>query len=210
MVTRQVIEPLELPRLLNVANRVEVIFRGCTPEPITEPGRATSLVAEAQARGGDDRVPEPDRHKPWPRAWTWAIVLAVLLFGAHATMRWWGQALVQVLFGDIRTPTDAPPLVWALLGCWFILSFAGGKVIGSLIADGSSIRERHRWQQQQAERQAQWALQRQLWKMERHIRREPCRTKIANGNQSGIDQREAEIRREARRRLGLAEEEHDG
>jgi len=77
-------------------------------------------------------VPEADRHTPWPRPWTWAIVLAVLLFGAHATIRWWGQALVQVLFGDIPTPADAPPLVWALLGCWFILSFTGGKVIGSL------------------------------------------------------------------------------
>jgi hypothetical protein len=54
-------------------------------------------------------VPEPDRHKPWPRPWTWAIVLAVLLFGPHATMCWWGQALVQALFGDIPTPTDAPP-----------------------------------------------------------------------------------------------------
>jgi len=115
-------------------------------------------------------VPEPDIPKPWPRPWTWAIVLAVLLFGAHATMRWWGPALVQVLFGDIPTPADAPPLVWALLGCWFILSFAGGKVIGSLIGDGSSVRERHRWQQEQAKRRAQWALQRQLWEMERHIR----------------------------------------
>ena len=52
-------------------------------------------------------MPEPDRRNPWPRPWTWAIVLAVLLFGAHATMRWWGQALVQVLFGDI------PPRVGA-------------------------------------------------------------------------------------------------
>jgi hypothetical protein len=28
-------------------------------------------------------------------------VLAVLLFGAHAMIRWWGAALVWVLFGDI-------------------------------------------------------------------------------------------------------------
>jgi hypothetical protein len=65
----------------------------------------------------DDRVPEPDRHNPWPRPWTWAIVPAMLLFGAHATMRWWGQALVQILFGDIPTPADTPPFLWALLGC---------------------------------------------------------------------------------------------
>jgi hypothetical protein len=43
--------------------------------------------------------------------WTWAIVLAVLLLGAHATIRWRGQALMQVLFGDIPTPADAPLLV---------------------------------------------------------------------------------------------------
>jgi hypothetical protein len=100
-------------------------------------------------------VPEPDIPKAWPRPWTWAIVLAVLLFGAHATIRWWGQALVQALFGDIPTPANAPPLVWALLECWFILPLVGGKAIGSLICDGSSVRERRRWQQQQAERQAQ-------------------------------------------------------
>jgi tRNA(His) 5'-end guanylyltransferase len=37
MIRRQVIVPLELPPLLTVANRVEVMFRGCAPEPITEP-----------------------------------------------------------------------------------------------------------------------------------------------------------------------------
>jgi hypothetical protein len=56
MITRQVIEPLELPPLLNVGNRVEVIFRGCAPEPIPEPRQATSLAAEAQAGGGRRRV----------------------------------------------------------------------------------------------------------------------------------------------------------
>jgi hypothetical protein len=30
------IVPLELPPLRQVANRVEVIFRGCAPEPFTE------------------------------------------------------------------------------------------------------------------------------------------------------------------------------
>jgi hypothetical protein len=78
-------------------------------------------------------------------------VLAVLLFCAHATMRWWGQALVQVLFGHVPTSADALPLAWALLGCWFLLSFAGERVIGSPIDDGSSVRERHRWQIEQAE-----------------------------------------------------------
>jgi hypothetical protein len=42
-------------------------------------------------------------------------VLTVLLFGAHATIRWWGAALVWVLFGDIPALADAPPLVWELI-----------------------------------------------------------------------------------------------
>jgi tRNA(His) guanylyltransferase len=41
LITRQVIAPLELPPLLHVANRVEVIFRGCAPEPVAEPRQAT-------------------------------------------------------------------------------------------------------------------------------------------------------------------------
>jgi tRNA(His) guanylyltransferase len=56
MVTRQVIEPLELPPLLHVGNRVEVIFRSCAPEPIIEPRQATSPAVEAQARGGRPRA----------------------------------------------------------------------------------------------------------------------------------------------------------
>jgi hypothetical protein len=72
-------------------------------------------------------VPEPEIHKPWPRPWTWAIVLAVLLLGAQATARWWGPALVQVLSGGITTPADAPPFLWALLVGWVILSLTGGR-----------------------------------------------------------------------------------
>jgi hypothetical protein len=33
--------PLDLPPLLKVINREEVIFRGCVPEPIMEPRPAT-------------------------------------------------------------------------------------------------------------------------------------------------------------------------
>jgi tRNA(His) 5'-end guanylyltransferase len=40
VIRREVMVPLELPPLLQVANRVEVIFRGCVPEPVTEPRQA--------------------------------------------------------------------------------------------------------------------------------------------------------------------------
>jgi hypothetical protein len=80
--------------------------------------------------------------------------------------------------------------VWALLVCWVILSLAGGQVIGSLISEGSSVRDHHRWQQEQA-------LQRQLRELERQIWKESLPDW----------RREAEIKCEARRRLGLPEEE---
>ena len=41
MIQRQMIVPLEQPPLRQVVNRVEVIFRGCVPEPFTEPPETT-------------------------------------------------------------------------------------------------------------------------------------------------------------------------
>jgi hypothetical protein len=144
-------------------------------------------------------VPEPTLHKSWPRPWTWAIVLAVLHFGAHATMRWWFPALVQALFDDIPpTSADVLPLAWAILGCWVILSLAWGLVIGSLVAERSSVRDRYRWQHEQA-------LQGQLRELEQQIWEESLPDSQREAIRE-LQQREAEIRREARRRLGLPEE----
>jgi hypothetical protein len=74
----------------------------------------------------------PAPRPPWPRDWTWAVMLAVGVFGAHATMPWWMPALAQALFGNIPTPADAPPLLWALLAGYLILSLAGGQALASL------------------------------------------------------------------------------
>jgi hypothetical protein len=129
-------------------------------------------------------------------------VLAVLLFGAHATIRWWGTALVQVLWGDIPTLADAPPLVWALAVGWVVLSLAGGMVIGLLVIEGSGVRDRYRWQQEQT-------LQRQRRELEQQLREES----LPDWQREVIRerrQREAEITGEARRRLALLEEEADG
>jgi hypothetical protein len=55
-------------------------------------------------------VAESHTGKPWPRTWTWAIVLALGLFGAHATSRWWLPALMQRLFGQVPdTFAEIPP-----------------------------------------------------------------------------------------------------
>jgi hypothetical protein len=109
----------------------------------------------------------PAPRPPWPRAWPWAIVLAVGVFGAHATTWWWMPALAQALFGDIPTPADAPPLLVVLLGVYIVLSLAGGVGLAILIGDGLSARDQHRWQQawdaQEWERQRLAQIRDQLW-----------------------------------------------
>lgn len=115
-------------------------------------------------------MPAPDQHQPWPRAWTWAIVLAVGVFGAHATTWWWMPALARALVGDIPTPAGAPPLLWALVAGYIILSFAGGQALASLCAEGSLVRDRHRWQREQAERERQRAQEREDWQRLQEIR----------------------------------------
>jgi hypothetical protein len=144
-------------------------------------------------------VAESHTGKPWPRTWTRAIVLALGLFGAHATSRWWLPALMQRLFGQVPdTFAEIPPLMGALLVVWVIVSAVGGMVIGRLITEGSSVCDRRRWQQEQAQR-------RQLWDMEQQIREESMSEEWRQWHQQ-YRQRQAEITREARRRLGLAEE----
>jgi hypothetical protein len=78
------------------------------------------------------------------------------------------------------------------------VSAVGGMVIGLLISEGSSVRERHRWQQEDAQR-------RQLWDLEQSIREERMSEAWRQWHQQ-YRQRQAEITREARRRLGLPEE----
>jgi hypothetical protein len=90
------------------------------------------------------------------------------------------------------------PRMGALLVVWVIVSAVGGMVIGRLITEGSSVCDRRRWQQEQAQR-------RQLWDMEQQIREESMSEEWRQWHQQ-YRQRQAEITREARRRLGLAEE----
>jgi hypothetical protein len=70
-------------------------------------------------------------------------------------------------------------------------------------------RERWRWQQQGAERQRQWALQHQLWELEDQIREERLSEEEREWRRRSREER-AEITREARRSLGLPEDEPRG
>jgi hypothetical protein len=99
----------------------------------------------------------------------------------------------------------------------FLNSPLGGVVgfaVGSLVVYAVFIplwwwldrRKRRRWQQQDAERQRQWALQGQLWELEQQIREERLSEEEHERLRRYREER-AEIKREARRRLGLPEEE---
>jgi hypothetical protein len=67
-------------------------------------------------------------------------------------------------------------------------------------------RERRHWLQQEAERQRKWALQRQLWELEDQIREERLSEEERKWRRRYREER-VEIKAEARRRLGLPEEE---
>jgi hypothetical protein len=90
---------------------------------------------------------------PWPQAWTWAIVLAVSLIVAHGTHRWWFTAIVQTLFGDVPESFSevTPGLAWVMIG-WVVLSLAGGVGLALLIGEGVLVRDRYRWDQEEATR----------------------------------------------------------
>jgi hypothetical protein len=139
-------------------------------------------------------VPDHTARTRWPRAWTWAIVLAVALFGAHAMTRWWGPAL----FGEFTSFADVPPVVAILMAGRVIVSLFAGMIIGLLISEGSNVRDRHRWQREET-------LRRQLWELEDQIWRDSLPDWQREVMERGRQQR-AEIKREARRRLGLPEE----
>jgi hypothetical protein len=73
------------------------------------------------------------------------------------------------------------------------------------IVQESAARHRH-WQAEQAELRRQWALQQQLRDLEQQIREEAMSEEWRDWHRQWR-QKQADIAREARRRLGLPEEE---
>jgi hypothetical protein len=94
------------------------------------------------------------------------------------------------------------------------LGAALGFAVGSLVVYAVFIplwwwlyrRKRRRWQQQEAERQRQWVLQRQVCELEDQIREERLSEEEREWRRQYREE-QAEVKREARRRLGLPEEE---
>jgi hypothetical protein len=88
----------------------------------------------------------------------------------------------------------------ALLGCAVVL-LEWGVVLGR-----RSGRRQREWDRREAARQRQWAVQQQLWAMERAIWEEGYSEEEREALQAARARQRA-ITCEARRRLGLPEEE---
>jgi hypothetical protein len=159
--------------------------------------RADERPAPGGARGGETSI-----RKVWPWQWTVAGVLALLVFGAHVTVRYWLPGVMTRLFGEVPDLAQAPSAMIVLVGGYVVLSWLGGTQIARWIGDGQCAREQARWAQEEA-------MRRRLWAMEQQVREEQL-SEGERERQRRYRQQQAEIRREARRRLGLPEEESDG
>ena len=91
-------------------------------------------------------------------------------------------------------------------GLGALAGLAVGLLPGLLLYWWLMRRDRRRWQQEDAERQRQWALQQQLRDVEQQVWRES----LPDWQREAIeeaDRKRVEIRRDARRRLDLPEED---
>jgi hypothetical protein len=136
----------------------------------------------------------------WPWQWSMAGLLAVLVFGTHASLRFWLPGLFVRLFGEVPNLAQAPPAMIMLLGGYVGLSFIGGVLIADRVSAGQLARDQARWAH---EEEVRW----RLWAMERQVREEHMpaaeRHRLQESRAS-----DAAITAEARRRLGLPDEEH--
>jgi hypothetical protein len=131
-----------------------------------------------------------------------AGLLALLVFGMHASLRLWLPGLFVRLFGEVPDLAQAPPAMIMLLGGYVLLSFIGGVFIADRISEGQLALWRARWAHEEKVRQ-------RLWVMEQQIREEQLPAAERQRLQESRA-RDAAITAEARRRLGLPEEEPRG
>jgi uncharacterized SAM-binding protein YcdF (DUF218 family) len=142
-----------------------------------------------------------ERHsmrKTWPWQWTMAGVLVLLVFGTHASAHIWLPGVMRRLFGEVPDLAQAPPALILLLGGYVVLSWIGGVLIAASIRDGRFARDQAGWAQEEE-------VRRRLWAMEQQIREEQL-SEEERARQRRSRAQQAEITREARRRLGLPEE----
>jgi hypothetical protein len=110
------------------------------------------------------------------------------------------------LFGDVPDLAQAPLAMILLLGGSVLRSFVGGILIADRVSEGQLARWRARWAHDEEMRRRQWARQEQLRAMEQQIREEQMSDEERAWHRQYRAYQRA-IAREARRRLGLPEEE---
>lgn len=91
----------------------------------------------------------------------------------------------------------------ALVACWVVIVSIWAAIWVT------NRRDRRRWDERLMADRRRWELQRQFWQMEDHIRLES----LPDWQRKAIeeaDRKRAAMKREARRRLGLPEEESRG
>jgi hypothetical protein len=136
----------------------------------------------------------------WPWQWSLAGLLALLVFGMHASVRFWLPAMLKALFGEVPDLMgEVPPAVLLVLIAYLGLSVIGGLLIGGYISEGQWARDRARWTQEEETR-------RRLRAMEQQIREEQLPEDQRRWHEA-YRAREAAITAEARQRLGLPPED---
>jgi hypothetical protein len=132
-------------------------------------------------------------------SWCAAAVLAVAVVLMHVLSGSW----VPSIFPEWQTPITEPLQIgpWGkvfLMG-YLALSVTGGMGVVLLFGAGVCTRDRQRWAREEE-------MRRQLWEMEEKIREESLSEEERAWHQA-YRARQREIHREARRRLGLPEED---
>jgi hypothetical protein len=70
----------------------------------------------------------------WPWQWSMAGLLAVLVFGMHASLRFWFPGILMRLFGEVPDLAQAPPAMIMLLVGYVLLSLIGGVLMPPALA----------------------------------------------------------------------------
>jgi hypothetical protein len=101
--------------------------------------------------------------RSWPWQWSVAGLLALLVFGMHASMRFWLPAVLQALCGEVPDLTDeVPPAVLLVLIGYLGLSVIGGLLIGGCISEGQWACDQARWAHEEETRRRLWAMEQQI------------------------------------------------
>jgi hypothetical protein len=117
--------------------------------------------------------------------------------------------MVQTLFGSVPESFSevTPGLAWVMIG-WVVLSLAGGVGVAWLIGEGILVRDRYRWDQEEAVRKAQWAHEQQEWRRLQEIRDQLWLDSLpADARARILERRREEREREARARALLETEQ---